>query len=550
MTATANREPARAPEVRSTGGTLAGTGTLIRFILRRDRIRLPAWLLGITALLGYVSAVLSEVYQTRAQLQDAGRFIGGSFGAVFSGPGYGLDDLTLERAIVGAYSLWFFVLTALMNMLLVSRHTRLDEQHGRAELIRANVVGRHAPLTAVLIVAAGANGLLALMVGGAMAANDYGAGDGLLFGAGIGAVGLVFAGITALTVQVTEYSRTAVGLAGAALGAAWAIRAAGDLIREHGSPLSWCSPLAWSQQTRPYVDARWWPLLLSLGLATAAAAAGYAVSTRRDVGAGLVAPRAGRPAAAPWLRSPLAVAFRQQRASLIWWTAALAAAGFLWGAVAESMADPADMDPDRIEMFGGSLDSLVDGYLGVVALFTSALAGIMVILSVQTVRGEETKGRVEPVLATATSRWAWLGSHLLVVAVGLVGLLLVVGFTTGVGAALAAGDAGYVGEMVAAYLVHAPGLLILLGIAALLFGLLPRAIGAAWLVLGYGMLAGVFGSLLDLPQWAHNVSPMEHAGKPPLDSIAWPAIPVLTAIAVGLAAAGLAAFRRRDLETK
>jgi ABC-2 type transport system permease protein len=153
-------------------------------------------------------------------------------------------------------------------------------------------------------------------------------------------VGLVFAGITALTVQVTEYSRAATGMAGAALGAAWAVRAAGDMASDFGSALSWFSPLAWSNQTRPYVDGRWWPLLLSVGLAAAAAAGGYALSARRDVGAGLVAARTGAPVAAPWLRSPLAVAFRLQRASLLWWTVALATFGFIFGGVATRSPTP------------------------------------------------------------------------------------------------------------------------------------------------------------------------------------------------------------------
>ncbi|GFJ87320.1 hypothetical protein [Phytohabitans rumicis] len=186
MTATAVRQPTRTAVSRASGDTLAGTGTLIRFILRRDRIKLSAWLLGITALMLYFTTIVSEVYQTQEQLQDMGRFMGGSFGALFGGPGYGRDDITLERAIVGVYAQWFFVLAGLMNMLLVSRHTRVDEQNGRTELIRANVVGRHAQLTAVLVVAVGANVVLALLLTGAMTANGLGAGGALLFAAGIG----------------------------------------------------------------------------------------------------------------------------------------------------------------------------------------------------------------------------------------------------------------------------------------------------------------------------------------------------------------------------
>jgi ABC-2 type transport system permease protein len=528
------------------GGVLTGTGKLVRFILRRDRIKLPAWLLGLTVMLAYYSSALPEVYQTDEQLQGLRPFMEGPVGALLSGPGYGVEQLTIDRIIVGVYGLYFLLLAGLMNILLVSRHTRVEEQNGRSELVRASVAGRHAQLTAVLIVAVAANVLLALLLGAVM-----GGGDGMLFGASVGATGLVFAGIAAITVQVTEYSRAASGLAGAALGAAYVIRALGDMIQEHGSVLSWFSPLAWAQQTRPYVDGRWWPLALSVGLAAAAATVGYALSTRRDVGAGLVAARLGRPQAQRWLGSPLGLAFRLQRASLIWWPAALALAGLLYGAISDSILDVyADMSDDMLAVFGGDRSNLLDGYLSVIALWTVLLVGVMMILGVQSLRAEETKGRAEPVLATATSRWAWSGSHLVVLAVGAVAVLAVVGLATGIGVAISVGDAGYVWELTLAHVAHAPAVLVLLGLAALLFGLLPRAIGLTWVVLGYALLVGFFGPLLDLPQWAYNVSPLEHIGRAPLDPLTWPPVLILAAIAAGLVALGLAAFRRRDLETK
>jgi ABC-2 type transport system permease protein len=554
MTAVAVREPTRASHVRqpadrTAGDVLTGTGTLARFVLRRDRVKLPAWVLGMTLLLLYFAkVVLPGVAETPEQLEDLRRLMEGPVGAVF-GPGYGSDAITAERYIAGNYGLFFFVLAALMNMLLVARHTRAEEQDGRAELVRANVVGRHAPLTAVLVVAVGANTILALLLGAAMAGSGFDGGDGLLFGAGVAAVGLVFAALTAVTVQVTEYSRAATGMAGAVLGAAWVVRAAGDMLRDHGSVLSWFSPLAWSNQARPYVGGRWWPLLLSLTCAVALTAVAYVLSNRRDVGAGLVAARTGQPEAAPWLASPLAAAFRLQRASLAWWTGALAAFGFLFGAFAEQMTDPEDISADRVEMFGGSMDTLVDGYLGTITVFVATLAGVMVTLGVQAARSEETRGHAEALLATATSRWAWFGSHVAVVAVGMVGLLLVAGLATGLGAAVSVGDASYVGDLTAAHLAHAPGVLVLLGLAALLFGVLPRAIGATWLLVGYSLFAGLFGSVTDHPQWLRNVSPLVHTGQPPLDAISWTASALLLAVAAGLTAGGLAAFRRRDLTT-
>ena len=42
-------------------GALVGTGTLLRFMLRRDRVRFPAWVLGLTLLLVYFASALGLV---------------------------------------------------------------------------------------------------------------------------------------------------------------------------------------------------------------------------------------------------------------------------------------------------------------------------------------------------------------------------------------------------------------------------------------------------------------------------------------------------------
>jgi ABC-2 type transport system permease protein len=553
MTAVTARPEVAAPGAPRAGQhSLAGTRTLIRFMLRRDRIKLPAWLLGITFFVFYYGAALPTIYPDDESLEAIKTFMEGPVGALLAGPGYGRDDPTIEGVIAGVYGLYFLLAAALMNILLVSRHTRVDEQTGRTELIRASVVGRYAPLTATLTVAVGANVLLALLIGGAMAGSGYGGdSNALLFGASIGAVGLVWAGIMAITVQVSEYSRAASGIAGAALGAAYLIRAAGDMIQDHGSPLSWFSPLAWSQQTRAYVDGRWWPLALSLVFAALAAAVGYVLSARRDLGAGLVAARRGQPQAPPWLGSPLSMAFRLQRASLLWWTFAVALGGLLYGWLTQPIVDAyEDMPAEMLDVFRAEQDQLLDAYLSVMALWWVLIVCVFVILGVQFLRTEETRGRAEPVLATAASRWAWFGSHLSVLAIGGLWLLFVAGITTGAGAAIGIGDAGYFWEVTVAHVVHTPVVLVLLGIAALLFGLLPRAIGVTWAVFGYSMIIGFFGPLMDLSQWAYNISPLEHIARAPLEGFTWQPVVILTVIAAALGYAGLVLFRRRDLETK
>ncbi|MBF6214036.1 ABC transporter permease [Nocardia puris] len=530
---------------------LTGTVVLVRFALRRDRVKLPAWIAGIAFMGLYYAAALPQIYRTDEDLRAVGRFGQGVVGALVSGPGYGLSDPSVESVIVGIYGLYFLLLAALMNILLVSRHTRVEEQSGRAELVRADVVGRHAQLTAALLVAALANALLALAIAAVFPLTGASGADALLFGAGVGAVGLVFAAITAVTVQITEYSRAAAGLAGAALGGAYVIRAAGDALREGGSALSWLSPLAWSQQTRAYADGRWWPLALSVALALGAAALAYALSRRRDLGAGLVPPRPGSPTAARWLNSPVALAFRLQRASLFGWGAALAAGGALYGGIGDAVVDSFDDLPEEVvAVMGGDASRMLDGYVGTMALFDALLVAVFAILAVQGLRTEETKGRAEPVLATAVSRRSWFTSHLLVTAAGVVTLLLVTGAVLGSSIALSVGDADYLWEAIAAHVVYAPAVLLIAGVAALLYGVAPAGIGVTWALLGFGMILGFFGPIMDLPAWVSGLSPLEHVARLPMEPMRWQGPLTLTALAAAAAAAGRAGFGRRDLDMK
>jgi ABC-2 type transport system permease protein len=532
---------------RATAGGFSGTWQMVRFYLRRDRIKLPAWVVGIALTVAYYTNALPALFGSGEGLKSASKFLTGPIGAVFGGPGYGAENLTIERFFVGEYSLYVMIGAALMSFLLVSRHTRVEEQTGRSELLFAGPVGRSAPLTATMIVAVIANVGVSVLVPLAMIAKGYAAADSFLFGVGVGAVGLVFAGVAAITTQVTEYSRAASGLAGATLGAAFLIRAAGDLMKNHGNLLSWFSPLAWSQQTRPFVDGRWWPLLLSLALVGATVWFGFRLNRHRDYAAGLLRTKPGSPRAAAYLDSPLALAFRLHRASISGWGGALLVAGFAYGVITKPVVDGlADLSQNMLSIFGGA-GNLVDGYLAAMAVFEAVLVGVFVVLGIQSVRSEEVAGRVEPLLATATDRRVWLGANLVVISAASVGLLVVTGIGTAIGAAIGTGEIKYLWVVTLGHLIYAPALFLVLAVAALLFGLVPRAIPATWALVFYGLLIGFFAPLLNLPQWAINLSPLDHISRIPGEGVAWLPIVILTVLAAALVAVGLATFRRRDL---
>src|SRR5699024_4015144 len=141
----------------------------------------------------------------------------------------------------------------------------------------------------------------------------------VLVGVATGATGMVFAGIAAITAEVNDYSRAASGMAGALLGAAFVLRALGDMAEAGGSALSWASPLGWAAQTAPYVHDRWWPLALSAGLAAVTIVIAFLLQDRRDFGASLVPPRPGNTRAHPMLGHPLGLAARLPRGGFLGW---------------------------------------------------------------------------------------------------------------------------------------------------------------------------------------------------------------------------------------
>ncbi|SFP31454.1 ABC-2 type transport system permease protein [Actinomadura madurae] len=548
MTATTLPAPARV----TAGGALAGTGTLLRFMLRRDRVRFPAWTLGVALLMGYFTTALNSVYSTTEQLESVSEFSTSPAGAIFGGPAYGYDAITLERFLSGQYGLYIMLGAALMALLTVTRHTRAEERSGRAELVRANVVGRSAQLTAALILTALMSAAVAVLVTAIMLAAGYAAAGSALFGASVGAVGLVFGGIAAIAVQIFAFPRAASGLTGAVLGAAFVLRGIGDMsaVQDTGpSWLSWLSPLGWSQQTAPYVLDRWWPLAFSLACAAATATAGYRLSARRDVDAGLVPPRPGSPRAAAWLRDAPTLAFRLQRAGIAGWSIALLIAGVAYGAFAQPMADGLDDAPeDLIAVMGGSRD-LVAGYLGTMGLTMAFAVTVFAVLAVQAVRAEESAGRTEPVLATAVSRTGWLGGNLAVTAIAVPWLLFLAGLGTGAAAAIGTGDAALLWKTTLGHIAHAPAVWLLLAAAGLLYGALPRALPIVWAALGYGVVAGLFAPVLDLPDGAVRISPFAHVGEYPREHVSAAAVGVLILLTAALTALALRTFNRRDLKT-
>lgn len=523
-----------------------GWTTLLRFALRRDRVRIPVWTASVALLFGYAAVALDGLYPTAADRLARAALVSSPAGIMLSGPQYGIEDYTLGAMIANEMALTVMVAVAIMSIFLVVRHTRAEEETGRAELVRAGVVGRHAPASAAFVTAVVANAAIAVASALVLVATGLEVVDSFALGAAVGVTGLVFAAVAVATSQVTEHARAASGLALAVLGVAFLLRAVGDVQEEHGSWVSWLSPIGWAQQIRAFVDLRWWPLGLSLALVVLLLALGAALAARRDLGAGLVPPRAGRPDAAAWLASPLAVAWRQQRASVLAWGVGVGVTALACGTFVDSVGDMVADNPDVAAMLGDPTD-LVSGFVAVMALFLALGTCGFAVASVQRARGEETAGRLEPVLATGVGRARWLGGQLVVTLVGTVVLLAVSAVGLWLGALSVGEDAFGIGAYLGATSAYLPAVAVVAGIAVAAFGWRPGLAAIAWALLACSFVVTMFGALLDLPTWASGVSPFWHVPQlPGSDAGPWPFV-WLTLVATVLVVVGLAGFRRRDV---
>jgi ABC-2 type transport system permease protein len=541
------------------GPALSGSGALARLAARRDRIMLPAWVYVITALIASNSWSLNKLYPTAAARAGLAGSGGRNPALVFL---YGrLSGDSLGAVSAWRYGVWAAIAAALMSVFLVVRHTRADEEAGRGELVGSAAVGRLAPLTAALGVAAAASAVLTVLLLAALLFLGLPVAGSAVFALVVTTCGLAFAALAAVAAQLAAGARAARGMAIGLLGAAYLLRAVGDAGGASGPGwLTWLSPLGWTELARPYTENRWWVLALPLALTAAATAAAYALAALRDHGAGLLPDRPGRATAPYWLRGApflptLGLAWQQQRGTLAGWAAGFAFTFAASGAAAKGIGSLLGGSTQLRQAFTrlGGQAGITDAYLAAIMSLAGLAAAAYATSAVLRLRAEEGAGRAEPLLATAAGRVRWGLSHVAVAVAGTVLLLAVAGVAAGLGYGLRTGSAGpEAARLLGAALVQLPAALAVAGAAVALFGLAPRAcVAGAWSVLAVVVVIALFGQVLRLSGWVTGISPFAHVPKLPgavltLSATGAPLL-WLSLAALVLAAAGLAGLRRRDI---
>lgn len=557
MTTRLQRPEAESRSVPGVSSTMAGVGPLVRLALRRDRIVLPVWVAGFGLMMWAVVASVDGLYPTEQERVGAATFAAGSVVArAFDGPAAGTSLGAL--ALMESYVL-LAVLIGLMCTFCVVRHTRHNEETGRAELVGAAVVSRHAMLAAAMLVTLAA----AVLAGTAVTLVLLGSGlpvtGSVLAGTGLAVAGAVFATIAAVSAQVFESSRAANAAAGATVGLAFFLRAVGDAFGEvaaSGTEVisawpSWLSPIGWAQQVRPFHLDAVAPLAIGVVFAVVLLVIAITLSAHRDAGSGMRGVRPGPARAAPGLLHPVGLAWRLQRGVVLGWLVGIVALAASFAALGDEAGEFITASEQLAEAFAamaGGAD-LTDTFLGFMMALIGTVTGGFIVQALLRLRVEEAAGHLEPLLATTVARSRWLVGHGTIAVGGTVVILLSAGLAAGLSYGLVSGDVpAAVASLTGAALAQIPASLTLAGVVLVAFAVVPRwSAAVAWTVFVGCLLMGQIGALLDLPRAVLNLSPYTHTPAIPAVELTWTPLVVLTSLATGLLVSGAAWFRRRDL---
>ncbi|WIY82510.1 hypothetical protein [Propionimicrobium sp. PCR01-08-3] len=535
---------------------ITGTTMLARAALKKDRLWLTIWTLGVAAGALICASNISSGYGDEAQRAAA-------LQAAINSPvlliGRGLPMGPGEGAFLFyTYGVIFATIFAIFGIIFAIRHGRAEEDDGTRELLRACATGRVAGLSAAFIsgtigTAVVAFGLVAgLIAGGADVAGS------LRAGGVCASVGLLFIAVGALCGQLASTARLASGLGAGLVAMLFLVRVVADVNAEV-DPLTlvadpgvwgWLTPFTLVQLANPYGSLDLAPVMAMIAVTVACGIVAALVERQREFGASLVRPRPGPAHGGRTLRSTLGLSLRLQRGTLI----GMSLAGFAVGGFAAALAALAWKGGDDpvvrqlIESLVGTEGPLYDVLLSYVMVLVGECGAIAGVLAVLRARREEATGNAELIRGAAIDPTRWLAS-VLVTGLVSIGLVLLAAWCGATCVYLAQGMGWItIWQVLGASFVQLPAAALHLGLIGVVFAVAPRLTSAfAWAVLGAGVVLAELGGRLGLPAQAIALSPFVHTPLVTTTDPRWGGAIIMVIAAVALAGLAIACYRRRDL---
>lgn len=526
------------------------TGKLVRFILRRERVSSTIWILAMALFSIGLAPMLANIFDdaSRNALIET---INNPAMIGMLGPIYGIDNYTAGAMYFNMMIQWIMITAVVMNIVLVVRHTRTDEENGRIDIFCALPTGKLSNLTAVMITTLIVNVVMAIITAIGIAATKVESMDfegALLYSLCICMVGLVFAALTAVFAELCHTSRGAVGLSMIALGFLYLLRGAGDIKNE---TLSLISPLGLAQRTEAFVENNWTPIFI-LGIeCVVITLIAFALHTHRDIRQGYLPERKGRATAPFYLHSPFGLAFRLVRMPFFAWLAGLFTIGAAYGSILGTIDKFVQSNEFYAMMIGANPDySTAQMFVSMVNAIMSLFAVAPVLMMILKLRSEEKERYFENVLSRSVSRYSYMTSfiRMAILTSILAPCVTALGIYSSALAVLPDPDTLPLDYLLKANLVYVPALLFMLGVAVLLIGFIPRMTAAVWAYYAFAFFVTFLGRLPDtIPEWVSKLSPFGYIPNLPIDEINLSTLMILSGISFAMITIGLIGYRRRDI---
>ncbi|MEZ5160631.1 MAG: hypothetical protein R2709_07720 [Marmoricola sp.] len=193
-----------------------------------------------------------------------------------------------------------------------------------------------------------------------------------------------------------------------------------------------------------------------------------------------------------------------------------------------------------------SSEDLVSAFLVTLLSLVGILAAIPGVQTLVKVRSEEMADRVEPIMATSSSRPRYYASHTILALLAPSLYLLIAG--TLIASLASSADIGVrFGDALLQAVATIPAAWTVVAVSVAVVGARPLVTLAAWV----GVLASfgltLLGHTFNLPDWALAISPYWHIPNVAATNPDWTGLGWISLATLGLLAIGFTGFRRRDL---
>lgn len=484
--------------------TLAGYGNYLRFTCKHNLIRYLVWIAVVVFLIAYVGVYYKSMFDTQAKLDE--------FASVSASPGMVamIGKISCMTTIAGAVwtKIWMFTaLTLAIGMVFqVTKGARADEENGRTELLRSRPFGIHTALTSVVSGAL----LLCLVIGILSALACMGlqldpAGTGvtgsIIFGLSVTAIGWLGVGIGAFTNQLSASASLANSTGSIVIVGFYCMRMMGDM--GSNDTLTWLSPIGWGELMAPWAQNRGWLIIPVILLTAILIAVALVMESWRDYGSGLLKDKKGKSEANLYMRRSWGLILYLYKGSIIGWSIGIVLAGLMFGSVTNSMLRL--LSDVNVPMLKGNG---INALLGLLLCFIGLISAVLPMLIMTGLRSDEAKGLTEAQLSGVLSRGRIILDRFVLGCCVAALLLMLGGFSFGLTYGVVANDLSQTWKLAVDALIYLPGIMSIMGVIALLFGLIPHAtIPVTWFLYGAMYFDILLSDALKLPKWAANSMP-------------------------------------------